>query len=121
MAGDLSQRIALEGTRDEFDELAANLNAMLDQIERLLRRHAPGHRQHRARSAHAAQPAALAHRGGADGRARTAPRSRALLEADAGRRRGLIETFNALLDIARAEAGSERGAFEPVDLTELVP
>src|SRR5262245_31463514 len=36
MAGDLSQRIALKGSRDEFDQLAANLNAMLDQIERLL-------------------------------------------------------------------------------------
>jgi methyl-accepting chemotaxis protein len=35
MAGDLSQRIALKGSRDEFDQLAANLNAMLDQIERL--------------------------------------------------------------------------------------
>jgi HAMP domain-containing protein len=34
MAGDLSQRIALKGSRDEFDQLAANLNAMLDQIER---------------------------------------------------------------------------------------
>ena len=29
----------------------------------------------------------------------------------------MIATFNALLDIARAEAGSERGGFEEVDLT----
>ena len=36
MAGEFGQRIALSGTRDEFDQLAANLNAMLDQIERLL-------------------------------------------------------------------------------------
>ena len=36
MAGELGQRIALSGSRDEFDQLAANLNAMLDQIERLL-------------------------------------------------------------------------------------
>ena len=36
MAGDLGQRISLKGSRDEFDVLAGNLNAMLDQIERLL-------------------------------------------------------------------------------------
>ena len=34
MAGDLSQRVALKGSRDEFDQLAATLNAMLDRIER---------------------------------------------------------------------------------------
>ena len=36
MAGDLGQRIATEGDGDEFDELAQNLNAMLERIERLL-------------------------------------------------------------------------------------
>src|SRR5262249_8698164 len=36
MAGNLSDRIPLDGTSDEFDQLAANLNRMLDQIERLM-------------------------------------------------------------------------------------
>ena len=36
MDGNLSDRIPLHGTRDEFDQLAANLNRMLDQIERLM-------------------------------------------------------------------------------------
>src|SRR5947209_14630260 len=36
MAGNLSDRIPLRGTSDEFDQLAANLNRMLDQIERLM-------------------------------------------------------------------------------------
>src|SRR5438132_5065308 len=36
MAGNLSDRIPLRGTNDEFDQLAANLNRMLDQIERLM-------------------------------------------------------------------------------------
>ena len=31
--GDLTQRIPLTGSGDEFDQLGANLNAMLDQIE----------------------------------------------------------------------------------------
>jgi signal transduction histidine kinase len=32
---------------------------------------------------------------------------------------GLIETFNALLNIARAEAGTQRSEWEPLDLSEL--
>src|SRR5262249_46749638 len=36
VAGNLSDRIPLNGTGDEFDQLAANLNGMLDQIERLM-------------------------------------------------------------------------------------
>ena len=119
MAGDLSQRIALKGSRDEFDQLAANLNAMLDQIERLLRRHAPGDRQHRPRSAHPAQPAALADRGGADAASPGRAESRALLEATLADAETMIGTFNALLDIARAEAGSERSGFETIDLAAL--
>src|SRR6185503_18545435 len=34
--GDLTQRVPLTGSGDEFDQLAGNLNAMLDQIERLM-------------------------------------------------------------------------------------
>ena len=36
MAGDLDRRIEVEGGGDEFDELAINLNRMLERIERLL-------------------------------------------------------------------------------------
>ena len=36
MAGDLSQRVPASGRGDEFDRLAANLNAMLDRIEDLI-------------------------------------------------------------------------------------
>ncbi|HEX7967343.1 MAG TPA: HAMP domain-containing protein, partial [Stellaceae bacterium] len=34
--GDLTQRVPLTGSGDEFDQLATNLNAMLEQIERLM-------------------------------------------------------------------------------------
>jgi len=37
MQSGLGERIALRGTRDEWDELAANLNSMLDRIEALMR------------------------------------------------------------------------------------
>src|SRR5205823_10892673 len=36
IAGNLSDRVPRLGTADEFDQLAANLNSMLDQIERLM-------------------------------------------------------------------------------------
>src|SRR5207244_12264441 len=36
IAGNLSDRVPRRGTHDEFDQLAANLNGMLDQIERLM-------------------------------------------------------------------------------------
>ncbi len=36
MQGDLSRRMQKSGSDDEFDRLAESLNAMLDQIERLM-------------------------------------------------------------------------------------
>jgi signal transduction histidine kinase len=118
MAGDLSQRIALKGSRDEFDQLAANLNAMLDQIERLL----GGMRQVTDNIAHDLRTPLNRLRSRIEvallqqpGRAEI----RALLEATLADAQAMIATFNALLDIARAEAGSERGGFEEVDLAAL--
>jgi signal transduction histidine kinase len=118
MAGDLSQRIAMRGTRDEFDQLAENLNAMLSQIERLME----GMRQVTDNIAHdlrtplsrlrARLELALLHEPGGDG-------TWALLEETLADAEAMIQTFNALLDIARAEAGSDRAAFEEVDLETL--
>jgi signal transduction histidine kinase len=118
MAGDLSQRISLKGSRDEFDVLAGNLNAMLDQIERLLQ----GMREVTDNIAHdlrtplsrmraRIEVALMAHPDRAEARALL---EQTLCDADA-----MIQSFNALLSIARAEAGSERAAFEPVDLSEV--
>ena len=44
MAGNLLDRVPPNGTSDEFDQLA-NLNRMLDQLERPDDRGARGHRQ----------------------------------------------------------------------------
>jgi signal transduction histidine kinase len=46
--------------------------------------------------------------------------TRELLEATIREADGLIETFNALLSIARAEAGGHREDWEPIDLSDLV-
>ena len=120
MAGDLSQRIALKGTRgDEFDQLAANLNAMLEQIERLLN----GMQQVTDNIAHDLRTPLNRMRSRievallSEGEEETL---RPVLEQTLGDAETMIGTFNALLDIARAEAGSERAAFEPVDLTAIV-
>jgi len=118
MAGDLGRRIPLSGTDDEFDQLAGNLNAMLDQIERLLAgmkrvtdniahdlRTPLGRLRHRLENA-------LTERHGEE--ACREAIGRAIEEAD-----GLLKTFNALLNIAQAEAGAPRRHFEPVDLGVL--
>jgi signal transduction histidine kinase len=118
MAGDLSQRIALKGSRDEFDQLAANLNAMLDQIERLL----GGMRQVTDNIAHDLRTPLSRLRSRIEVallRDSDRAESRALLEATLADAEMMIGTFNALLDIARAEAGSERSDFEAVDLEAL--
>ncbi|MEM7025241.1 MAG: HAMP domain-containing sensor histidine kinase [Pseudomonadota bacterium] len=118
MAGDLSQRISLKGSRDEFDVLAGNLNAMLDQIESLL----DGMREVTDNIAHdlrtplnrmrsRLEVALLANPDQAEARKLL---EQTLVDADT-----VIQSFNALLSITRAEAGGERAAFKLVDLSEL--
>lgn len=119
IAGDLAQRIEVRGTRDEFDRLAANLNAMLEQIERLLE----GMRQVTDNIAHDLRTPLTRMRsrievallGDVDQDGARQVLEDTLADADA-----LIRTFNALLAIARAEAGSERVAFEEMDLEALI-
>ncbi len=119
MAGNLSQRIAIKGARDEFDQLASNLNAMLDQIERLL----DGMRRVTDNIAHDLRTPLnrmrsrieVALLGDSDKEA-----MRPVLEQTLSDAETMIGTFNALLDIARAEAGSERAEFEDVPLAELI-
>ena len=111
IAGNLSDRVPRRGTDDEFDQLAANLNGMLDQIERLM----TGMREVTDNVAHDLKTplarlrarlelALLDHR---PIRAQSEAIRAAIDEADR-----LLATFNALLSIAEAEAGSA-GASRP--------
>lgn len=117
MAGDLSQRIRTDGG-DEFTELAQNLNAMLERIERLLvsMRQVTDDIAHDLRTPltrmRSRIEVALMGEPGAE-------EMRGLLEATLQDADRLIETFNALLAIARAEAGAQHGEWERIDLTEL--
>src|SRR5438067_5243598 len=118
MAGNLSDRVPLRGTQDEFDQLAANLNGMLDQIERLV----TGMREVSDNVAHDLKtPLArlrarleLALLDSGDPAGQTEAIRAAIEEADR-----LLATFNALLSIAEAEAGARRDTAELVDLGVL--
>jgi len=118
MAGHLSDRVPLDGTSDEFDQLAANLNQMLDQIERLMTamREVTDDVAHDLKTPLSRLRARLelALMGPADpGRQTEAIRS-AIEEADR-----LLATFNALLSIAELESGAQRDPSEPLDLSEV--
>ena len=109
MAGDLSDRVPRAGTDDEFDQLAANLNGMLDQIERLMTamREVTDNVAHDLKTPLARLRARLelALLGPQDGAAQSEAIRAAIEEADR-----LLATFNALLSIAEAEAGAGAAA-----------
>jgi hypothetical protein len=118
IAGNLSDRVPVGGTRDEFDQLAANLNGMLDQIERLM----TGMREVTDNIAHDLKTPLARLRARLElsllapaGDAAQADAIRAAIdEADR-----LLATFNALLSITEAESGARRDRAEPLDLGEL--
>ena len=119
MDGDLGRRITVEGSGDEFDALAANLNAMLERIERLM----AGMREVTDNIAHDLRTPLSRLRSRLEVALMNEidPESaRQLLEETVADAEGLIATFNALLSIARAEAGEHRASWERVDLGELV-
>ncbi len=117
-AGRLSRRIPLSGRNDEFDDLADQLNAMLERIEQLL----TGMRQVTDNVAHDLRGPLSRLRNRLDVtllEARTPEEYREAIERAGDDIQGIIQTFNALLEIAQAEAGNLRGEWGPVDLATL--
>jgi signal transduction histidine kinase len=117
MRGNLSDRVPLKGTSDEFDQLAANLNNMLEQIERLMAgmREVSDNIAHDLRTPLARLRARLELSlidGPEEGTQAEAVRA-AIDEADR-----LLATFNALLNIAEAESGARRNEAESLDLAQ---
>lgn len=119
MAGDLSRRIPTNGSADDFDQLATNLNAMLDEIARLMDgiRHVSNNIAHDLRTPLSRlrnELETLRDESGGD-----SPRSqqveRSLDYADQ-----LLSTFSGLLRIARIEAGGLKMKMKPVNLTSLI-
>jgi signal transduction histidine kinase len=119
MSGNLSERVPVTRRNDEFDALATNLNAMLDRIEKLLQ----GLKEVTDNVAHDLKTPLTRLRNQAEAALRdgTSPEAREqALETVIGESDRLIRTFNALLMIARAEAGAPSGAFADVDISGVV-
>ncbi len=118
-AGDLTQRVRLAGTGDEFDLLAETINDMLDRIGRLM----DGVRQVSNAIAHDLRTPitrARARLEDAALHARSEAELRAAVERATAELDGVVGVFKALLRIAEIEAGARRSAFARFDLTPLI-
>jgi len=118
LRGDVSRRVPLSGSGDEFDELALNLNRSLDRIEGLLdsMRTVTSDIAHDLR-----QPISrlrsrieVTLMGPQDPEVYGEALQVTLAEAD-----DILTMFNALLTIAVAESGAPRESFEQIDLSEI--
>ena len=119
MTGDLARRLPLAGTGDELDRLAENLNAMIARIAGLM----TGMREVSDNIAHDLRTpltrlrngAEEALRSGGDAEGQRDALEKVIREADA-----LMAVFNALLMIARAEAGAGHDTLVPGDVGAIV-
>jgi signal transduction histidine kinase len=107
VAGDLTGRLPLAGTGDELDRLVENINAMLDRIAELM----AGLKEVSDNVAHDLKTPLTRLRSRAEQALRLGQSPevyREALEKVIEESDGLIRIFDALLMIARAEAGSGR-------------
>jgi len=118
LAGDLERRIAVGGRDDEFDELAANLNRMLDRLEDLMRgmREVTDDIAHDMRSpiSRLRSRIEVALMGPPDAAAYHEVLEQTVKDAD-----DLLAVFNALLTIALAESGAARDRFTEIDASAI--
>jgi len=119
MSGSMSERIPVTKRNDEFDGLAINLNAMLERIEQLMQ----GLKEVTDNVAHDLKTPLTRLRNKVEGALKdgTPPeKQREALETTIEECDQLIRTFNALLLIARVEAGSPSSAFTEMDLADVI-
>jgi len=119
MGGDLSGRLPVSGSGDEFDRLSENLNVMLTRIARLN----DGLKQVSDNIAHDLKTPLTRLRNRAEAALAGNPDTagyRAALEAAIAESDQLIRTFNAILMISRLEAGYSAEQTATVDLAAIV-
>jgi signal transduction histidine kinase len=119
MAGNLTRRLPLTGTKDEFDHLAASLNAMLDRIQVLMDTTC----QVSTNIAHDLRTPLSRLRQRIEFALRKPPDVETLriaLEGTVAEVDAVLETFAALLRIAEIESSTRRARFSQVDLTAIL-
>jgi len=119
LAGDLARRIPVGEPGDEFDELAANLNRMLDRLESLMRgmREVADDIAHDMRSpiSRLRSRSEVTLMGPPDAGAYRQALEQTVKDAD-----DVLAMLNALLKIALAESGEPRDRFTEVDVAAVV-
>jgi signal transduction histidine kinase len=118
MAGDLSQRMPVTGSKDELDRLASSLNEMLSQIERLM----AGMKEVSSNVAHDLKTPLNRLRARAEAALRSTSNKehRDALQQTISESDKLLQTFNALLSIAKAESGQAREGLDQIDVSEVL-
>jgi signal transduction histidine kinase len=119
MDGDLTSRLAVTGSGDELDRLSESLNLMLARIEQLM----AGLREVSDNIAHDLKTPLNRLRNRVEAALREPygePVYREALERTIEEADGLIKTFNALLSIARLEAGAGGENRETLDVSALL-
>jgi signal transduction histidine kinase len=119
MAGDLGQRMPVSARGDEFDTLSQRLNQMLERIEQLLK----GMREITDNVAHDLRSPLTRLRNRLEVtllQRRDETEYRAAMQDAIRDAESLLRTFNALLQVSQAEAGTVRAAMTRVDAAQLV-
>ncbi|WP_460448564.1 sensor histidine kinase [Alsobacter sp. SYSU BS001988] len=117
VSGRLSERIPLQGSGDELDQLSDNLNTMLDRIQTLME----SMRQVSSDVAHDLRTplARLRQRLERMRQKAKEPAQQDDMEAALGEIDNILGTFSALLRIAQIETGSRRAGFRSYDLSDV--
>jgi len=118
MQSGLSERIPLRGTRDEWDELATNLNSMLERIETLMGevKQFTDNVAHELRTPITRMRGRLekAHNSLGDGDAHKSMIGDTMADLES-----VLRIFSSLTRISQIEATDRTAAFRPINLAEI--
>jgi signal transduction histidine kinase len=118
MQSGLGLRVPLRGTRDEWDQLASNLNSMLDRIETLMAevRHVTDNVAHDLRTPLARLRGRLEK---ASFGPRTAKPDQDLINESIADLDDVLRMFSSMMRISQVESTDRTSAFRDVDLVEI--
>jgi signal transduction histidine kinase len=114
--GDIRRRMPIGPRGDEFDQLAATLNRMLDRIEGLLE----NLRQVSSDIAHDLRTPLARLRNHLEGKAIDGTNSKTIIDGAIRQLDEVLSLFAAILRVAEVESGETRRYFAPVDLSAML-